>query len=143
MLNIIYPIPKSLLLILKIIINCNYTLRRDGKTSRALKNVNKNATYNNDDAISGAKSFNNNNGSLNFGSNQATKLIVIYPKADSNLKVNETVKLTFAKGDDYNVINPNSATGTITNDDIRVRITVFPGSVNNYSQSNQPYFSST
>jgi len=50
-----------------------------------------------------------------------------------------TVILTLAAGTGYNVIAPNSATGTITNDDIVVSVAVSPGAVDEDGATNLVY----
>ncbi|CAD7216374.1 autotransporter domain-containing protein [Xanthomonas arboricola] len=54
---------------------------------------------------------------LVIGAGQTTGTITINPTADSTIEPDETVVLTLASGTGYNVGSPNSATGTILNDD--------------------------
>ncbi|SOU08869.1 hemagglutinin [Xanthomonas arboricola pv. fragariae] len=54
---------------------------------------------------------------LVIAAGQTTGTITINPTADSTTEPDETVVLTLASGTGYNVGSPNSATGTILNDD--------------------------
>ncbi|NJC32484.1 uncharacterized protein YhjY with autotransporter beta-barrel domain [Xanthomonas arboricola] len=54
---------------------------------------------------------------LVIAAGQTTGTITINPTADSTIEPDETVVLTLASGTGYNVGSPNSATGTILNDD--------------------------
>ncbi|PPU31514.1 autotransporter outer membrane beta-barrel domain-containing protein [Xanthomonas arboricola] len=54
---------------------------------------------------------------LVINAGQTTGTITINPTADSTIEPDETVVLTLASGTGYNVGSPNSATGTILNDD--------------------------
>ena len=47
--------------------------------------------------------------------------------------------LTLAAGTGYNVIEPSSATGTITNDDVVVSVAVSPGAVDEDGLTNLVY----
>ncbi|MDV2450049.1 putative Ig domain-containing protein [Xanthomonas hortorum] len=54
---------------------------------------------------------------LVINAGQTTGTITINPTADATIEPDETVVLTLASGTGYNVGSPNSATGTILNDD--------------------------
>jgi hypothetical protein len=54
---------------------------------------------------------------VTFGAGNSTATVTIDPLADPTFETNETVILTVVAGTGYNVGAPNSATGTITNDD--------------------------
>jgi CSLREA domain-containing protein len=66
---------------------------------------------------SGADTFSSTSGTVTFPDGQATIDVTIDPIADTNPEPDETVTLTVAAGTGYNVGGPNTATGTITNDD--------------------------
>nr|WP_320204022.1 putative Ig domain-containing protein [Agrobacterium rosae]MDX8306017.1 putative Ig domain-containing protein [Agrobacterium rosae] len=54
---------------------------------------------------------------LVIAAGQTTGTITINPTADATIEPDETVVLALASGTGYNVASPNSATGTILNDD--------------------------
>ncbi|NCT44034.1 MAG: hypothetical protein GPJ35_12020, partial [Microcystis aeruginosa G11-09] len=58
---------------------------------------------------------------------------------DTTVENNETVALTLATGTGYTVGTPNTATGTITNDDTSVTLTVSPTSVTEDGTANLVY----
>ncbi|MFN2576660.1 MAG: LamG-like jellyroll fold domain-containing protein [Pyrinomonadaceae bacterium] len=62
-------------------------------------------------------SFNGATGTVTFTAGSATADVKIDPTADSTVEPDETVTLTVGAGTGYNVGIPNSATGTIANDD--------------------------
>ena len=67
---------------------------------------------------------------MTFGAGNSTATVTVDPSADITSEPDETVILTLAAGTGYNVVDPNSATGTITNDDVVVSVAVSPGAVN-------------
>ncbi|ELR96934.1 choice-of-anchor Q domain-containing protein [Gloeocapsa sp. PCC 73106] len=101
--------------------NLVYTFTRTGNISSPLNNVRFNisgtATFNNDYIQSGAASFSNSSGSINFGANQSTKTLTINPTADSIVEPNETIRLALVSGTTYTIPGATSITGLITNDD--------------------------
>ena len=66
---------------------------------------------------------------MTFGAGNSTATVTVDPSADITSEPDETVILTLASGTGYNVIEPSSATGTITNDDVVVSVAVSPGAV--------------
>jgi Ca2+-binding RTX toxin-like protein len=66
----------------------------------------------------GATTFNNaGSGTVNFLAGSSTATVTVDPFGDADLEPNETVILTVTAGAGYTVGSPNSATGTILNDD--------------------------
>jgi hypothetical protein len=59
---------------------------------------------------------------VTFGAGNSTATVTVDPSADTTFETDETVILTVAAGTGYGIGAPNSATGTITNDDA-----AFPG----------------
>ncbi|AEC53069.1 hypothetical protein SCRM01_123c [Synechococcus phage S-CRM01] len=55
--------------------------------------------------------------SVTFAEGAATATVVVNPIADAGVEPNETVILTIVPNGAYTIGTPNSATGTITNDD--------------------------
>ncbi|ELS00044.1 Calx-beta domain-containing protein [Gloeocapsa sp. PCC 73106] len=113
--------------------NLVYTFRRTGDLGSPLNNVrfdvNGTATFNNDYRQSGAASFSGSSGSVNFSANQGTKRVTIDPTGDTGVEPNETIALALVDGTGYDAVNPTSATGTITNDDATISLTISPSSV--------------
>jgi hypothetical protein len=56
--------------------------------------------------------------SVTFAEGSQTTTVVVNPIADVDVEPNETVILTIVADGAYTVGSPNSATGTITNDDV-------------------------
>jgi hypothetical protein len=54
--------------------------------------------------------------------------VTVDPEADSTAEADETVIITLTAGASYNAVSPNSATGTILNDDTLVSVVVSPTS---------------
>ena len=54
---------------------------------------------------------------MDFLAGSSTATITVDPLGDADLEANETVILTVTAGAGYTVGTPNSATGTILNDD--------------------------
>ena len=79
------------------------------------------ATFNTDYTQTRAATFVPPNGTVTFGAGNSTATVTVDPSADITSEPDETVILTLATGTGYNVIEPSSATGTITNDDVVVR----------------------
>jgi uncharacterized repeat protein (TIGR01451 family) len=76
---------------------------------------------------------------VTFGAGNSTATVTVDPSADMTSEPDETVILTLAAGTGYNVIEPSSATGTITNDDIVVSVAVSPGAVDEDGMTNLVY----
>ena len=55
--------------------------------------------------------------------------MTVDPSVDTTVEPDETVVLALTAGTGYNVIAPDAATGTITNDDTDVSVAVSPASV--------------
>ncbi len=121
----------------------NYTLTRTGPTASSsltvFFNVSGSATYLSDYTQTGAKTFNSSMGSVTLGSGQSTATIVVDPKSDSVVELDETVLLTLASNANYTVGTVAPVTGTITNDDAAVSVAVSPASVAEDGSSNLVY----
>jgi len=65
----------------------------------------------------GADTFTATSGTITFLAGSSTATITVDPLGDADLEANETVILTVTAGAGYTVGSPNSATGTILNDD--------------------------
>jgi hypothetical protein len=76
------------------------------------------ATLNTDYTQSGSASFSATTGSITFAAGVNTASITIDPKIDLGIESNETVTITLLNGTDYKLSGVNTATGTITNDDL-------------------------
>ena len=87
------------------------------------------AAFGTDYSQSGAATFTATTGTVTFGAGNSTTTVTADPTADSTVEPDETVVLTLTAGTGYNVIAPNTATGTITNDDTDVSVAVSPTSV--------------
>lgn len=85
-------------------------------------------------------SLNGGSGVVNF-TGGATATVVVDPAADLLVEPDETVILTVTPGAGYSVGNPDSATGTITNDDVlpTVTLSVSPASVTEDGSANFVY----
>ncbi|HLF84050.1 MAG TPA: C25 family cysteine peptidase [Blastocatellia bacterium] len=116
--------------------NLVYTFTRNGITSGTLTvnfSVGGTASLggaNPDYTQTGAATFTSSSGTVNFGAGNSTAMVTIDPTADTTDEPPETVILTVASGTGYSVGAPNSATGTITDDDPMPTI-----SINNVTQS--------
>ncbi|HEX5702970.1 MAG TPA: Calx-beta domain-containing protein [Pyrinomonadaceae bacterium] len=111
--------------------NLVYTFTRTGVTTGALT-VNFSVSGTADAADygqTGATTFAPPTGTVIFAAGSPTATVTVDPTADSTVEPDETLTLTLAAGANYNVGSPNSATGTITNDDADVSVTVSPSSV--------------
>jgi hypothetical protein len=112
--------------------NMVYTFTRTGYTGGSLTvnfTVGGTATFGpspNDYTVSGATTFTATNGSVTFAPGSSTATVTVDPEADSIPEPDETVIITLASGTSYNAVNPNSATGTILNDDTLVSVAVSP-----------------
>ncbi|MGH9958505.1 MAG: Calx-beta domain-containing protein, partial [Pyrinomonadaceae bacterium] len=69
----------------------------------------------------------------------STATVTVDPSPDGTSEPDETVILTLVAGTGYNVVEPSSATGTITNDDIVVSVAVSPGAVDEDGATNLVY----
>jgi Ca2+-binding RTX toxin-like protein len=112
--------------------NLVYTFSRTGNITGAQTvnfSVGGTATFSTDYTQSGAASFTASSGTVTFSAGSSTATVTVDPTADSTAEGNETVILTVTAGTGYNVGAPSAATGTITNDDTEVSVTVSPASV--------------
>ncbi|MBK8424512.1 MAG: hypothetical protein IPL27_00445 [Lewinellaceae bacterium] len=112
--------------------NLVYTFTRTGVTTGTLTinfSVGGSATFSTDYTQTGAASFSATMGTATFGAGMSTVTVTINPTSDVDLESDETVDLTIAIGAGYNVASPSAASGTITNDDNSVSVTVSPSSV--------------
>lgn len=125
--------------------NLVYTFTRVGVTTNALT-VNfsiavggNNAVFPGDYTESGAATFAPPVGTVTFGAGSSTATVTVDPTADPIVEPDETVIFTVTSGTGYNVGSPSSATGTITNDDADVAVTVAPSSVTEDGPTNLVY----
>ena len=125
--------------------NLVYTFTRVGVTTNALT-VNfsvalggSNAVFPVDYTQSGAATFAPPVGSVTFGAGNSTATVTVDPTPDNIVEPDETVIFTVTSGAGYNVSSPSSATGTITNDDADVTVTVAPGSATEDGATNLVY----
>jgi acid phosphatase class B len=123
--------------------NLVYTFTRNGVTTGPLTvnfTIGGTATFNTDYTQTGAATFAPPNGTVTFGAGNSTATVTVDPTADNTSEPDETVILTVAAGAGYNVGAPNSATGTISNDDnVVVSVAVSPGAVNEDGATNLVY----
>ena len=61
---------------------------------------------------------------MTFAAGSATATVTVTPAADGTVEANETVVLTVTAGAGYAVGSPGAATGTITDDDTEVGVSV-------------------
>jgi hypothetical protein len=114
--------------------NLVYTFTRTGFTAGSLTvnfTVGGSATFGaspNDYTVSGATSFTTTTGSVTFGPGNTTAQVTVDPETDTTFEPDETVIITLVSGAGYNAVSPNSATGTILNDDTLVSVVVSPTS---------------
>jgi hypothetical protein len=114
--------------------NLVYTFTRTGFSANALTvnfSIAGTADFGaspNDYTQTGAASFTPPTGTVNFLANSSTATVTVNPEADATSEPDETVILTVTSGTDYTVGSPDSATGTITNDDSAVSVAVAPTS---------------
>jgi hypothetical protein len=65
----------------------------------------------------GAATFTNTIGQVTFSAGISTVDVTVHPTPDTNPEADETVIFTLAAGSGYNIVAPNTATGTILTDD--------------------------
>ncbi len=122
--------------------NLVYTFTRNGVTTGPLTvnfSVGGTATFNDDYTQTGAATFTATDGTVTFGAGNTTATVTVDPTADNTVEGNETVILTLQAGTGYNVANPSTATGTITNDDAEVTLAVAPLAVDEDGAPNLVY----
>ena len=122
--------------------NLVYTFTRNGVTAGPLTvnfSVGGTATFSTDYTQTGAATFTATDGTVTFGAGNTTATVTVDPTADNTVEPNETVILTLTAGTGYNVANPSTATGTITNDDAEVTVAVAPLSVDEDGVANLVY----
>jgi Ca2+-binding RTX toxin-like protein len=122
--------------------NLVYTFTRTGVTSSPLTvnfSIGGTAAFSTDYTQTGAASFTPPSGTVTFGAGNSTATVTVDPTADGAAEADETVILTLAAGTGYNVVAPNSATGTILNDDTEVSVAVSPSSVLEDGPTNMVY----
>ena len=76
---------------------------------------------------------------MTFAAGNSTATVTIDPTADATTEPDETVILTVAAGTGYEVGAPDSATGTINNDDNAVSVAVSPLATNEDGATNLVY----
>lgn len=114
--------------------NLVYTFTRTGFTAGALTvnfSVGGTATFGvspDDYTQTGATTFTTTTGSATFSPGSPTATVTVNPETDTTAEADETVIITLTAGASYNAVSPNSATGTILNDDTLVSVVVSPSS---------------
>jgi hypothetical protein len=114
--------------------NLVYTFTRTGFTGGALTvnfSVGGTATFGptpDDYTQTGATTFSTTTGSVTFAPGSPTAAVTVNPETDLTAEADETVTITLTAGASYNVVIPNSATGTILNDDTLVSVVASPSS---------------
>src|SRR5204863_5576071 len=106
--------------------NLVYTFTRTGFTALPVTvnfSVGGTAVFSQPDYTqSGGATYTDTSGTVLFGAGVSTASVTIDPSADLTVEPDETVVLTVTSGVGYNVGSPDSATGTITNDDTDVSV---------------------
>nr|NCR42695.1 endo-1,3-1,4-beta-glycanase ExsH [Microcystis aeruginosa W13-11] len=116
--------------------NLVYTFTRSGVTTNPLTvnyTLGGTATLNTDYTRTGTTN------TVTFAAGSSTATVTVDPTADTTVESNETVALTLAAGTGYTVGTPNTATGTINNDDTSVTLAVSPSSVTEDGTTNLVY----
>jgi Ca2+-binding RTX toxin-like protein len=119
--------------------NLVYTFTRSGVTTNALTvnyTLGGTATLNTDYTRTGTTN------TVTFAAGSSTATVTVDPTADTTVESDETVALTLATGTGYTVGTPNTATGTITNDDVilpSITLAVSPSSVTEDGTTNLVY----
>jgi hypothetical protein len=110
--------------------NLIFTIHRTGAllSTGVTLNVGGTATLNSDFTQTGANNFLNGIAVVLFNSGQESATITIDPIAEGDVEGDETLTLTLSGGP-YSIIGTGTATGTITNDDSQVSLSVVPDSV--------------
>ncbi len=110
--------------------NLVYTFTRSGVTTNALT-----VNYTIGGTATNGTDYTSISTSVTFAANSSTATLIVDPTADTTVEPDETVILTLATGTGYTVGTPNTATGTINNDDFSQLsindITVVEGKDNN------------
>jgi hypothetical protein len=114
--------------------NLVYTFTRSGVTTNALT-----VNYTVGGTATNGTDYTSIPTSVTFAANASTATVIVDPTADTTVEPDETVALTLATGTGYTVGTPNTATGTITNDDTNVTLAVSPTSVNEDGTTNLVY----
>jgi Ca2+-binding RTX toxin-like protein len=122
--------------------NLVYTFTRSGSTTNALTvnfTIGGTAGFGTDYTQTGAATFVPPNGTVTFAAGSSTATVTVDPTADGTTEPDETVILTVVAGTGYEVGAPDTATGTINNDDNAVSVAVSPGAVNEDGATNLVY----
>ncbi|PNJ93340.1 hypothetical protein CEP14_13785, partial [Cylindrospermopsis raciborskii C04] len=104
--------------------NLVYTFTRTGPTTNNLA-----VTYTIGGTATNGSDYNNIGTSVTFASGSSTATVTVDPTADTTPESDETVIFTLASGTGYTIGTTSGVTGTITNDDTQVTLTVSPSSV--------------
>ena len=98
------------------------------------------ATFSTDYSQTGAATFAASSGTVDIPDGSDSATVTITPMSDGDVESDETVVLTVTAGTDYTVGAPDSASGTITNDDtFEVTVSRSPASVAEDSGSSITY----
>jgi len=122
--------------------NLVYTFTRTGVTTGALTvnfSVGGTATFSTDYTQTGAATYTASAGTVTIGAGNSTATVTVDPSSDTTVEPDETVILMVTAGTGYNIGMPDTATGTITNDDTDVTMTLSPSSVGEDGSTNLVY----
>lgn len=122
--------------------NLVYTFTRTGVTTGALTvnfSVGGTATFSTDYTQTGAATYTASAGMVTIGAGNSTATVTVDPTTDTTVEPDETVILMVTSGTGYNIGMPDTATGTITNDDTDVTMTLSPSSVGEDGSTNLVY----
>ncbi|PNJ94198.1 hypothetical protein CEP14_11610, partial [Cylindrospermopsis raciborskii C04] len=104
--------------------NLVYTFTRTGPTTNTLA-----VNYTIGGTATNGSDYNNIGTSVTFAAGSSTATVTVDPTADTTPESDETVIFTLASGTGYTIGTTSGVTGTITNDDTQVTLTVSPSSV--------------
>jgi Ca2+-binding RTX toxin-like protein len=112
-----------------------YTFTRTGDITNALT-----VNYTIGGSATNGEDYANIGTSVTFSAGNQEATVTVTPNTDTTSEPNETVTLTLASGTDYTIGTTNTATGTITNDDLPyITLSVSPSSVTENGSTNLVY----
>ncbi|WP_304437819.1 S-layer family protein, partial [Cylindrospermopsis sp. CR12] len=114
--------------------NLVYTFTRTGPTTNTLA-----VNYTIGGTATNGSDYNNIGTSVTFAAGSSTATVTVDPTADTTPESDETVIFTLASGTGYTIGTTSGVTGTITNDDTQVTLTVSPTSVTEDGTPNLVY----
>jgi probable HAF family extracellular repeat protein len=121
--------------------NLVYTFTRNSTIGSQTVNfsVGGTAAASTDYSQTGAASFTASTGTVTFANGSSTATVTINPSSDTTVESDETVILTLTTDASYSIGSPGAATGTISNDDTDVILTLSPSSVTESDTPNLVY----